>query len=324
MTHDRRRAHRDVGVAVPGLALLASRASRASTRPSSRTGASSSTCRAGSTASRSTGRSTRLQHVASFRKWYEQTPGRLHLRRQGPALRHAHEEAQRRRHSPGQLLRLRRAGAGRQDRPVPVAAAAQPRLRRRPAGRVLRPAAPLHRRGGLARPPARRADEGPRADRPPTPTGRCATPSRSGTRASSPRPSPTCCASTAIALVIADTAGRWPLIREVTADLVYLRLHGDVELYTSGYTDEALDTWAAAIREWRARRSRRAGALRQRREGPRAVRRDLAGAARSGLLPSAGPGRMRIRRPNRRICIRARQLRREAVSPPTARSASCR
>ncbi len=55
-----------------------------------------------------------------------------------------------------------------------------------------------------------------------------------------------------VALVIADTAGRWPVIREVTSDLVYLRLHGDVELYTSGYTDEALDAWAAAIRTWRA------------------------------------------------------------------------
>ncbi len=52
--------------------------------------------------------------------------------------------------------------------------------------------------------------------------------------------------------MIADTAGRWPLIREVTADLVYLRLHGDVELYTSGYTEQALDDWAAAIRRWLA------------------------------------------------------------------------
>jgi uncharacterized protein YecE (DUF72 family) len=56
----------------------------------------------------------------------------------------------------------------------------------------------------------------------------------------------------AISLVIADTAGRWPLIREVTADLVYVRLHGDVELYTSGYTEAALDTWAAEIRRWSA------------------------------------------------------------------------
>jgi uncharacterized protein YecE (DUF72 family) len=56
----------------------------------------------------------------------------------------------------------------------------------------------------------------------------------------------------AVALVIADTAGKWPLIREVTADLVYLRLHGDAELYTSGYTDAALDAWAADIRSWTA------------------------------------------------------------------------
>ncbi|HKC28405.1 MAG TPA: DUF72 domain-containing protein [Jatrophihabitans sp.] len=56
----------------------------------------------------------------------------------------------------------------------------------------------------------------------------------------------------AVSLVVADTAGRWPLLREVTSDLVYVRLHGDVELYTSGYTDEALDKWAAEIRGWSA------------------------------------------------------------------------
>jgi len=33
---------------------------------------------------------------------------------------------------------------------------------------------------------------------------------------------------------------------------VYVRLHGDVELYTSGYTDEALDKWAAEIGQWLA------------------------------------------------------------------------
>jgi uncharacterized protein YecE (DUF72 family) len=49
---------------------------------------------------------------------------------------------------------------------------------------------------------------------------------------------------------VADTAGKWPLLKDVTSDLVYVRLHGDVELYTSGYTDAALDTWAAQIREW--------------------------------------------------------------------------
>jgi len=54
----------------------------------------------------------------------------------------------------------------------------------------------------------------------------------------------------AVALVVADTAGRWPLLRDITADLVYVRLHGDVELYTSGYTDAALDGWAREIRQW--------------------------------------------------------------------------
>src|SRR5205823_2993734 len=54
-----------------------------------------------------------------------------------------------------------------------------------------------------------------------------------------------------IAVVVADTAGKWPMIREVTTDFAYVRLHGDVELYTSGYTDEALDKWARTIRGWR-------------------------------------------------------------------------
>ena len=56
-----------------------------------------------------------------------------------------------------------------------------------------------------------------------------------------------------IALVVADTAGRWPKILEVTADFVYVRLHGDKQIYTSGYTSRALDLWAARIREWHRR-----------------------------------------------------------------------
>ena len=54
-----------------------------------------------------------------------------------------------------------------------------------------------------------------------------------------------------IALVVADTAGKWPLVEDVTADFMYLRLHGDQEIYKSGYTDEALDRWAARIHAWR-------------------------------------------------------------------------
>jgi uncharacterized protein YecE (DUF72 family) len=53
-----------------------------------------------------------------------------------------------------------------------------------------------------------------------------------------------------VALVVADTAGRWPLCEDLTSDLVYLRLHGDEELYASGYGDAALEHWARRIRAW--------------------------------------------------------------------------
>lgn len=53
-----------------------------------------------------------------------------------------------------------------------------------------------------------------------------------------------------VALVVADTAGKWPCLEDLTADFVYLRLHGDAELYASGYTDDALKRWARRIRTW--------------------------------------------------------------------------
>jgi uncharacterized protein YecE (DUF72 family) len=55
-----------------------------------------------------------------------------------------------------------------------------------------------------------------------------------------------------VALVIADTAGRWPLFHDVTSDIMYVRLHGDQELYVSGYSSEALTMWAERIRGWTA------------------------------------------------------------------------
>jgi uncharacterized protein YecE (DUF72 family) len=51
-----------------------------------------------------------------------------------------------------------------------------------------------------------------------------------------------------IALVIAETAGRWPMLQDVTTDFVYLRLHGDKELYRSGYSAAALARWAAVLK----------------------------------------------------------------------------
>lgn len=47
-----------------------------------------------------------------------------------------------------------------------------------------------------------------------------------------------------LALVIADTAGKFPYFEDVTSDFVYVRLHGATKLYESGYTPEAIRHWA--------------------------------------------------------------------------------
>ena len=101
-----------------------------------------------------------------------------------------------------------------------------------------------------------------------------------------------------VALVVADTAGKFPYLEDVTAGFVYVRLHGDTELYVSGYAPDALDRWAQRVREWLAGGSPvgehtvappaepdaagRVRLLRQRRQGARPVRRDR--ARRAGRL----------------------------------------
>ena len=54
-----------------------------------------------------------------------------------------------------------------------------------------------------------------------------------------------------VALVWADTAGKFPELADVTSDFAYLRLHGAEELYTSGYDEESLRRWADRIRRLR-------------------------------------------------------------------------
>jgi len=53
-----------------------------------------------------------------------------------------------------------------------------------------------------------------------------------------------------IALVCADTV-EWPLLMDLTADFVYVRLHGSTELYRSAYGRPALKRWAARVAAWR-------------------------------------------------------------------------
>jgi uncharacterized protein YecE (DUF72 family) len=54
------------------------------------------------------------------------------------------------------------------------------------------------------------------------------------------------------ALVIAETAQKWPMPHDVTADFMYVRLHGDRDLYRSGYGVVALTRWAERIAAWHA------------------------------------------------------------------------
>ena len=218
-----------------------------------------------------------LQRPESYAAWHDETPRRLRLRRQGLALHHAHAEAAAtcERRSPTSSPRACCACATKLG-PILWQFPPQLPLRRRsastPSSRCCRatPSAALALARRARRAPARAAP-GSRS----TATGRCATRSRSATRASSTRRFIALLRRHRIALVVADTAGRWPLLEDLTADFVYVRLHGDEELYASGYSDAALDRWAERIDAWRARRAgrRRAPGLaaRRRRGAPGAT-----------------------------------------------------
>lgn len=53
-----------------------------------------------------------------------------------------------------------------------------------------------------------------------------------------------------VAMTVADTAGKWPRFDDLTADFVYVRLHGSEVLYHSGYSTAELQEWAALVRGW--------------------------------------------------------------------------
>jgi uncharacterized protein YecE (DUF72 family) len=78
-----------------------------------------------------------------------------------------------------------------------------------------------------------------------------------------------------VALVVADTAGKWPFLEDVTSDFVYVRLHGDTELYVSGYTPAALQNWARKVRAWAAGRTPASAKLVAPRPNPRSIGRDV-------------------------------------------------
>jgi uncharacterized protein YecE (DUF72 family) len=52
-----------------------------------------------------------------------------------------------------------------------------------------------------------------------------------------------------VALVVADSV-KWPCMMDLTADIVYCRLHGSEKLYPNGYTADAIDVWARRVLAW--------------------------------------------------------------------------
>ena len=53
-----------------------------------------------------------------------------------------------------------------------------------------------------------------------------------------------------VALVCADSAGRFPYFEDVTADFTYVRLHGPKRLYYGSYQPDLITEWATRIRGW--------------------------------------------------------------------------
>ena len=195
-----------------------------------------------------------LQKPENFVAWAAETPDDFVFSVKGPRFVTHMKKLRRRAGAGRQLLRQRRARARAEARTGPVAAAAEPRVPPGPARRVLRPPAAHHGRRGRSWP----TEHDERLD------------DRAWTTTDADRPlrhvlevrhasfeDPAfveLLRAHGIGLVVADAAGRWPVIEDVTSDLVYVRLHGETELYASGYDDDALDRWATKIRSVGVRR----------------------------------------------------------------------
>jgi uncharacterized protein YecE (DUF72 family) len=52
-----------------------------------------------------------------------------------------------------------------------------------------------------------------------------------------------------IAIAVSDAAD-WPMVEEITAGFMYVRLHGHEQTYGSSYSGEALARWASRIHAW--------------------------------------------------------------------------
>ena len=53
-----------------------------------------------------------------------------------------------------------------------------------------------------------------------------------------------------VAFCLSDTAGKYPYHEVLTADFLYIRLHGSEKLYASKYSEEELQGWSKKISGW--------------------------------------------------------------------------
>jgi uncharacterized protein YecE (DUF72 family) len=109
-----------------------------------------------------------------------------------------------------------------------------------------------------------------------------------------------------VSLVVADTAGKWPFLTEVTADLVYCRLHGARGPRRLGDEDPRLARAGP----------RRPRLLRQRRQDPRPLRRDRPRRAARSALKSSGLLRGAQPAPSRRCADAPIQQRYRRIRAP--------
>ena len=54
-----------------------------------------------------------------------------------------------------------------------------------------------------------------------------------------------------VAVVFSDTAGKWPYFEDITADFIYIRLHGENKMYSSSYSNDAIQFWGKRIITWK-------------------------------------------------------------------------
>ena len=236
------------------------------------------------------GRSTRCNGLRST-SVADETPPDFVFAVKGAPVRHPYEEAARRRGADGELLRVGGAGAGREARADAVAAAAEPRLRAERIEAFLRSLPRTTTRRPSLAPVARRPARRPGGDHRAVERAAAARGGGPATRRSPPTRA-RLFARHDVAVVVADTAGKWPLVLERRRRrLSYARAaRRRRAVHARLLPTQALDRWAARIVGWLGQGLDVFVVLRQRRQGTRAVRRAAAHRAAAGLTSPTRKG----------------------------------